>query len=72
MISMNRVSDYKIKYDCVPLSKVASFVKGFPTEWIMNNNDISDEYLSYALPLIKGETGPKFYQGLPVHKKIKR
>lgn len=72
MISMNRISDYKIKYDCVPLSKVASFVKGFPTEWIINNNDISDEYLSYALPLIKGETGPKFYQGLPVHKKIKR
>lgn len=72
MISMKRVSNYKIKYECVDLSKVASFVKGFPKEWIVNNNDISDSYLEYALPLIKGETKPNFNQGLPIHKKIKR
>lgn len=71
MVSLTRSSQYHIKYNLVPLSSIANFVKQFPTNWIINNNQISDEYLEYALPLIKGESFPKFKNGLPIYAKIK-
>ena len=70
MIGMVRQNG-KILYKTVPLSKVANFVKEFPKEWIIDGCDISDEYTKYALPLIQGESMPKFKNGLPIHYKIK-
>lgn len=70
MIGMVRQNG-KILYKTIPLSKVANFVKEFPKEWIIDGCDISDEYTKYALPLIQGESMPKFKNGLPIHYKIK-
>ena len=70
MISMQRVDDYKIKYTTKPLGSIANKVKCFPTEWIINGNSISEEYTKYALPLIKGESYPKYKNGLPIFAKI--
>lgn len=70
MVSMERVQEYKIKYTLKPLDLIAEQVKAFPTKWINNNNSISKEYLDYVLPLIKGESYPKYVNGLPVFAKI--
>ena len=70
MVSMERVQEYKIKYTLKPLDLIAEKVKAFPTKWIINNNSISKEYLDYVLPLIKGESYPKYVNGLPVFAKI--
>ena len=70
MVSMERVQEYKIKYTLKPLHLIAEQVKAFPTKWIINNNSISKEFLDYVLPLIKGESYPKYVNGLPVFAKI--
>ena len=70
MIAMERVANYKIKFVLNPLNLIAEQVKPFPTKWIIDGNKISDEYLDYVLPLIKGESYPKYINGLPVFAKI--
>lgn len=70
MIAMERVANYKIKFTLKPLNLIAEQVKAFPNEWIINGNSISNEYLDYVLPLIKGESYPKYVNGLPVFAKI--
>ena len=71
MVAYKRVSDYKIVYRTAKLTDVANQVKEFPREWIINGNSISNEYLTYALPLIKGESYPKYSNGLPNYSKLK-
>lgn len=71
MVAYKRVSDYKIVYRTAKLTDVANQVKEFPREWIINGNSISNEYLTYALPLIKGESYPKYSNGLPSYSKLK-
>ncbi len=71
MITMQRESDYKIKYKPIKLDQIANYVKPFPKEWIINDSYISEEYISYALPLIQGESSPKFKNGLPVYYEIR-
>ena len=44
---------YSVRYDQVPLEKVANFDRSFPKTWIAPNGfDVTDEYLNYARPLI--------------------
>ena len=44
---------YNVRYDKVPLEKVALSERFFPKEWILPNRiDVSDEFLRYARPLI--------------------
>ena len=71
MVAYKRVSDYKIVYKTAKLIDVANQVKEFPKEWIINGNSISNDYLTYALPLIKGESYPKYNNGLPSYSKLK-
>ena len=71
MVAYKRVSDYKIVYKTAKLTDVANQVKEFPREWIINGNSISNEYLTYALPLIKGESYPKYSNGLPSYSRLK-
>lgn len=70
MISMERIDNYKIKYTTKPLGIIANQVKCFPIEWIIDGNKISEHYTNYALPLIKGESYPKYNNGLPIFAKI--
>jgi 6-phosphofructokinase len=49
---------YNVRYDKVPLEKVALSERTFPEKWILPNRyDVSDEFLSYVRPLI-GEDWP--------------
>ena len=53
-VAMKRVSNdpYKIEFFPTALSNVARQTKHLPTEWIVNGNDLSQEYINYAKPLI--------------------
>lgn len=49
---------YSVKYDKVPLERVALSERKFPKEWISHNGvDVTDKFLEYARPLI-GEDWP--------------
>lgn len=49
---------YQIRYDKVPLETVANSERTFPQEWIAPSGmDVTDEFLSYARPLI-GDSWP--------------
>jgi 6-phosphofructokinase 1 len=49
---------YNVRYDKVPLELVANSERSFPGAWITPNRlDVTDEFLSYAQPLI-GESWP--------------
>jgi 6-phosphofructokinase 1 len=49
---------YNVRYDKVPLEKVALSERTFPEKWITPNRyDVTDEFLAYARPLI-GEDWP--------------
>ena len=44
---------YNVRYDKVPLEKVALSERTFPEKWILPSKiDVSDEFLSYVRPLI--------------------
>jgi len=46
-------SVYRVRYDKVPLEKVASSERTFPQEWIAENRrDVTDAFVEYARPLI--------------------
>jgi 6-phosphofructokinase 1 len=49
---------YRVRYDKVPLEKVANSERSFPEAWIApSRTDVTDEYLEYARPLV-GEDWP--------------
>jgi len=46
-------SGYSVRYDKVPLEKVAEKDRSFPAKWISENKiDVTDEFVRYAMPLI--------------------
>ena len=60
------------KYNCTTESydihNIANIEKKIPLEWIdTKNNQMTEEFLNYAKPLIVGELIPIFKDGLPVH-----
>ena len=55
MICMIREGEYNVSYKPVDVSTISNQEKIFPSEWIIEGNDISDEFLKYVLPLIAGE-----------------
>ena len=59
------------KYNCTTESydihNIANIEKKIPLEWIdSKNNQMTEEFLNYAKPLIVGELMPIFKDGLPV------
>lgn len=55
MICMIRETDYNIIYKPIDVSLISNMEKTFPNEWIINGNNISDDFLDYVLPLVDGE-----------------
>lgn len=55
MIGMIRETDYNIIYKPIDVSLISNMEKTFPNEWIINGNNISDDFLDYVLPLVDGE-----------------
>lgn len=65
------------QYQCatklLDLSAVANYEKKVPLEWINDRgNQVSDDFIQYALPLIQGETAMKKEHGLPRFAKLKK
>lgn len=68
MASLHRVSEepYQVRYDSVPISKVANHEKMIPEEWIINHDtDVSKELINYMKPLIQGEVTVEYKDGIP-------
>lgn len=53
-IAIQRVEGdgYKVEYNRIELTDVAAKTKHLPTEWIVNGNDISDDFVKYAAPIV--------------------
>ncbi|MCL2079408.1 MAG: 6-phosphofructokinase [Oscillospiraceae bacterium] len=65
------------KYHCgityQPLSICANTEKKIPREWInAHGNNVTQEFIDYALPLISGENSRKLNNGLPRFAKLKK
>ena len=70
---VSREGGYKCETQLLNLSDVANFEKKVPVEWINERgNNVSDEFIKYALPLIQGETEMKKENGLPRFAKLKK
>ena len=64
---------YKCEADLLDLSSVANYEKKVPVEWINERgNNVSDEFINYALPLIQGEIQMKKENSLPRFVKLKK
>ncbi len=63
---------YEIEYVAEPLSSAANAEKKIPAEWITESGtDLTDDFVSYALPLISGEPERRLKNGLPEYAKLK-
>ena len=65
------------KYVCgtklLPLNTVANFEKKVPVEWITpEGNNVTKEFVDYALPLIQGEPERVVENSLPRYPKLKK
>ncbi len=70
MMGYVRVSDKPYSVKSVPedIKNAANAEKVIPKEWITSEgNDVTDEFIKYAAPLIEGEYHPEFSGGLPVY-----
>ncbi len=70
MIGYERISDepYEIKNTPADIKNSANAEKKIPKEWITpEGNDVTEDFLRYARPLIEGEHHPRFSGGLPVY-----
>ncbi len=70
MISLTRNDneEYSCSVGCEDISKIANVVKSVPKKYINEeNNGITDECLSYLLPLILGEVNEEYENGMPKH-----
>ena len=73
MAAIKRLSDkpYLVEFVPVPVNEVANHEKIVPMEWINERgNDVTEEMMSYLLPLIQGETNLKYENGIPKQIKL--
>ncbi len=69
----SRENGYKCETELLELSAVANYEKKVPVEWINERgNNVSDEFIKYALPLIQGEIKIKKENSLPRFVKLKK
>ena len=74
MIAFKRVDGEEYKIECVglDLSKIANEEKKIPLEWITaDGTGLTEEFTSYALPLIQGEPDIRREHGLTSYAKLK-
>lgn len=59
---------YIVEYSQFDIHEIANVERKVPKKWIINDGTyVSDEFLTYARPLIIGELQPHFAGGVPVH-----
>jgi 6-phosphofructokinase len=60
--------EYDVEYFAVEADKVANFVKGFPTEWLLPDfAGINEKAIAYLKPLIQGSPVIIYKDGLPAY-----
>jgi len=64
MICIIRDSEYSVSYKAVEVSEISNKEKIFPEEWIIDGKDISDEFLTYLIPLVTGEIDIPYENGM--------
>ena len=68
-----RCGRYVCKTKLIPLDSVANLEKKVPLEWITpEGNDVTQEFIDYALPLIQGEPKRATENSLPRYAKLKK
>lgn len=75
MVSILRLSDrpYLKRYSTVDLERVANGTKNLPREFISEDGFyVTEEFKSYALPLIQGEAPNLYLHGLPMYENLAR
>lgn len=73
MVCINRISNtpYKVNYSLIDVTNTANKEKFVPANMILpSNNDVSEEFIDYCLPLIQGETKIKRENSLPTYLQI--
>jgi len=73
MVGLERVSNHPYRCDLtlVDLSVVANAEKLIPREWITEaGNDVNEQFLEYARPLIQGEVPTPTEDGLPRYARL--
>ena len=64
---------YNCKTKLLPLNSVANFEKKVPLEWITKEgNNVTKEFIDYALPLIQGEPERPVEHSLPRYARLKK
>lgn len=62
---------YAFTTNSVAIEKLANIEKSVPLEWISPSRDnVTQEFLDYARPLIQGEVAPYFVDGTPHHLRL--
>ncbi len=70
MVTLDRTNNnpYECSTNTYDIHNIANVEKKVPLEWInTETNQMTDEFINYAKPLIQGELMPIFKDGLPVH-----
>lgn len=68
MVTIKRVSDepYITHLSSTDVNDAAGLVKHVPREWINDRgNDVTEDFIKYAKPLIEGETSINYKDGIP-------
>ena len=69
----SRENGYTCKTKLLNLSDVANYEKKVPVEWINERgNNVSDEFVKYALPLIQGEVQVPKVDALPRYAQLRK
>lgn len=63
---------YQLQFSSTDIKNAANAEKTVPLDYISDGkNDVTEEFIKYASPLIQGEIYPQYQNGLPVHLVLK-
>jgi len=75
MVGFKRLSSapYEIEYILIPLTEAANTEQKVPVEWILPNGEgLTQDFVDYAMPLIQGDGGVVYENGLPRFANLKK
>lgn len=66
MVIINRVKNhpYTVKYQLHDVSQIANVEKVIPKEYMLNDNEMSEAFFEYMIPLVEGEEVKPYRKGL--------
>lgn len=66
-------SPYTLDFEALDVNNIANAEKVIPKEWINSEeNDVTQDFIDYAYPLIQGEVTVPYENGLPKHLVLKK